>query len=357
MSDRAAKLHASPWQGVLHVTGGGSTLLSELLKTPGASATVLEATVPYAASALADLLKQMPEQAASETTARAMSVVAFERAKALSDSPEHLFGLGCTASLATNRRKRGQLRAHWAIHTRDQTYSYTLILEMDGTREAQETKLVDAIFACIGNDLLGETNVLRDNIQRSHAMSPVSMRPVFDTAPYKHCVGEHNGKLLVPGSFNPIHHGHTTLLETAQQITGRAGAFELSVLNADKPPLGHLTIAERLAQFEHPVWLTNTPNFVDKAVLFGGCIFALGTDTMRRIAEPRFYPGGKTGLRRAISQFADLDTRFLVFGRIDGQEFMELDDLKLPDGLLDLCDEVTEEQYRVDISSTELRRD
>ena len=46
MSDRAASLHQSPWQGVFYVTGGGTLLLSELLTTPGASATVLDARVP-----------------------------------------------------------------------------------------------------------------------------------------------------------------------------------------------------------------------------------------------------------------------------------------------------------------------
>ena len=54
MSQRAVILHRSPWQGVFHITGGGSGLLAELLTTPGASGTVLEAVVPYAEAALAD---------------------------------------------------------------------------------------------------------------------------------------------------------------------------------------------------------------------------------------------------------------------------------------------------------------
>ena len=40
------RLHADPRKGVFVVTGGGSLLLSDLMTVPGASATVLEATVP-----------------------------------------------------------------------------------------------------------------------------------------------------------------------------------------------------------------------------------------------------------------------------------------------------------------------
>ena len=61
MTERAERLHASHWQGVVYLTGGGSPLLSDLLSVPGASNTVLEAAVPYAAKALSDLLGTTPE--------------------------------------------------------------------------------------------------------------------------------------------------------------------------------------------------------------------------------------------------------------------------------------------------------
>ena len=77
MSQRAVILHRSPWQGVFHVTGGGSGLLAELLTTPGASGTVLEAVVPYAPAALADLLGRAPDQACSPATARSLAMSAF----------------------------------------------------------------------------------------------------------------------------------------------------------------------------------------------------------------------------------------------------------------------------------------
>ena len=65
---------------VIAVTGGGSGAISSLLEVPGASASVLEAIVPYAATALADWLGGTPDHYCSERTARAMAMAAFERA-------------------------------------------------------------------------------------------------------------------------------------------------------------------------------------------------------------------------------------------------------------------------------------
>ncbi len=44
------------------------------------------------------------------------------------------------------------------------------------------------------------------------------------------------GRIYLPGSFNPLHAGHRGLLAAAEAAAGRpgAGAFELSVTNADK---------------------------------------------------------------------------------------------------------------------------
>ncbi|HEY6598024.1 MAG TPA: hypothetical protein VIZ30_01870, partial [Pseudomonadales bacterium] len=71
MSERVAlveRLHTSPHSGVIAVTGGGALLLADLLTVPGASATVLEANVPYAGAALVNFIGAAPEQACSVET-------------------------------------------------------------------------------------------------------------------------------------------------------------------------------------------------------------------------------------------------------------------------------------------------
>ena len=163
MSERAKLLHDSPWRGVFHLTGGAG-FLSELLGVAGASRTVLEAKVPYAAASLAELLGGQPEQACSGPTARAMAMAALQRALQLAQSGEpsavedaealpanpnavpapgadHIFGFAATASLATDRAKRGPCRAHVAVQTLAQTSHASIALS--GERAAQEKALVE----------------------------------------------------------------------------------------------------------------------------------------------------------------------------------------------------------------------
>jgi hypothetical protein len=145
------------------------------------------------------------------------------------------------------------------------------------------------------------------------------------------------------------------MLRVAEKLTGLAGAFELTTRNADKPALDFVTLAERRAQFSDlPLWITNVPTYAEKASLFPGAIFCLGTDTMERIGALRFYQDRQDLLDEAIELFHTLNIRFLVFGRDQGG-FKTLADLHLPSPLSELCQAVPESEYRKDISSTELR--
>ncbi|MFN0026920.1 MAG: hypothetical protein ACKV2O_07035 [Acidimicrobiales bacterium] len=76
-------IHATETRAVLAVTGGGVAALSWLLGAPGASRTVLEATVPYAATALEQLIGSPPQQAVSAATAAHMAAACLRRAIAL----------------------------------------------------------------------------------------------------------------------------------------------------------------------------------------------------------------------------------------------------------------------------------
>ena len=137
--------------------------------------------------------------------------------------------------------------------------------------------------------------------------------------------------------------------------TGSRAVFELAIVNPDKPPLSAADAARRLAGFadREVVWLTRAPTFPEKARLFPGATFAIGVDTIVRVADPRYY-GGREELETAISILGAC--RFLVFGRLAGERFETLDSLVLPDPLRALCDGVSEADFRADVSSTELRR-
>ncbi len=128
---------------VLVVTGGGTQALADLLAVPGASKTVLEALVPYSDPALAEFLRTAPMQAVSVETAAAMAQAAYRRAQQLRDQvTTPVIGLACTATLATDRPKKGDHRAHVGLCTANSTIVYSLTLTKGARDRAGEERVV-----------------------------------------------------------------------------------------------------------------------------------------------------------------------------------------------------------------------
>lgn len=130
-------------------------------------------------------------------------------------------------------------------------------------------------------------------------------------------------RVLLAGSFNPVHSSHLRLARLAARRLGSAVDFELSARNVEKPTLRPQDIedrAERLRQAaaEDPalghLWLTAAPTFVEKARLFPGVVFVVGLDTFDRVADPRFHGSGARH-QAALAELAEREARFLVFFR------------------------------------------
>jgi nicotinamide mononucleotide (NMN) deamidase PncC len=135
---------------VLAVTGGGVASISDLLSVPGASRTVLEATVPYAASALSDLIGYSPAQTVASETAEAMATACLERATQLADTDMPIAGVACTAALTTDRLRSGDNRAWIAVATPLGVRPSHLVLEKGMNDRAAEDRIVsDAVLRAI----------------------------------------------------------------------------------------------------------------------------------------------------------------------------------------------------------------
>lgn len=163
---------------------------------------------------------------------------------------------------------------------------------------------------------------------------------------------------VLPGSFNPLHEGHRELRGAAEAWLGGPVYYELSVTNADKPPLDRSAIESRLAQFEeHPVWITSAPTFVKKAERLPNVAFIVGADTALRIVDPRYYGGSEAALEAALAAIRQTGCRFLVAGRLFHGQFLSASDIPIPEGHEDLFEPLPETHFRRDVSSTELRQE
>lgn len=369
-----AKIHDTPQQSVLAVAGAGNYALAWLLGVGGASRTVLETRVPYGYLAMTDFLGgYAPEQTVSEDTALKMARAAWLRGMSLREQDAPIVGLACTATIATDRTKRGDHRAFIATWDDDGSTTDSLVLEKGlRDREGEEdvvSRLVVAslaracgVAAELALGLASTERVVTETVRHAEPVQRlldgnVSWVTVHPDG--RMVVDADAPSALLPGSFNPLHVGHTDLAAVASGVLGSEVAYELSVTNVDKPPLEVAEIHRRLEQFrgKGTVVLTRAETFIKKSELFPGCGFAIGWDTVTRLIQPRYYGDSEPAMLRALAQMWARGSRFVVGGRSDEDgDFRLLSDVDIPDGLRPMFVEIPEAAFRRDLSSTDIRQ-
>ena len=355
----AGALHHSPTQIVAALSGGGTLILGDLLTVPGGSRTLIEAAVPYSHESISNFIGRVPEQFCCSRTARSLAMTAFYNARKIlrsevlrkrgyvnpervspktvdvshdisgvsesalirsfqfiepeeldeSGTYQHVIGVGCTASLATDRQKIGEHRVHIAVQTLQQTIQFSLRLQKDARTRWEEERLVaDLVLNAI------ET-ARREAEQHSHAMPPhfsgsgeiscpafvesISENyPLYEQIPLhlkpdevvhgemaigspllvnlffgklgavlwaddeiRHSIAHKDidsssapfnsraefTQAIFPGSFSPIHKGHLEMMSIAEQRLQGKIVLEISVQNVDKPPFDYIELKHRLA--------------------------------------------------------------------------------------------------------------
>ena len=184
--------------------------------------------------------------------------------------------------------------------------------------------------------------------------------------------------------------------------------FGMSLTNVDKPPMDVSEAARRVNLFDicfdtgsddvtlqdvkmpddWGILLTSAPLFVQKVDILGRYVapscasvpfldnagatkarrkitFIIGTDTMVRIINPKYYGNSIEEMLSAVREMGDAGVHFVVGGRLEqgktvgeAPKFVtgEEELISLPIDVQEMFTLIQEEDFRLDLSSTELRK-
>lgn len=361
-------IHSQSRPTVITFAGAGSQALWWLHGIAGSSRTIVEAIDCYSPASMQSHIDYMPARFVSQQTAIDMAKSAYIRAIDLGYTNQPV-GLSCTATIATDRLKKGEHGCWVALCDGQFVHSYGVILHK-GLRDrvGEEALISEVMIRVLARhvDVAAHIDLaLADDEQLDQH------HDIYDDTLSQLLVGQHSiveytqstyqartisNATILSGSFNPLHDGHRALLHTAISVTGKPGSFELSVINVDKPTIPYHVVRQRAIQFNTPsLLLSRAPRFIDKAQLMPGSTFVLGYDTAIRLLDRKYYVNGN--IDDMFRQIANTGCTFLVAGRrMEGQPFQLFDVESVPTRWRHLFETLDEATFRYDISSSQIRQ-
>jgi len=165
--------------------------------------------------------------------------------------------------------------------------------------------------------------------------------------------------VILSGSFNPVHDGHIKLLNYSSEILNMNKYYEISISNVDKSDIETEELIKRIKNFksDEKIIISKSSKFIDKSNIFPKSCFVVGYDTAIRILDHSYLSPGES-LDDLFSALDKNGCTFLVAGRIDATEskFENLEINNLNFKYKDYFKIISEDDFRVDASSTDMRR-
>ena len=164
-----------------------------------------------------------------------------------------------------------------------------------------------------------------------------------------------NNSVILSGSFNPLHKGHTELLIASEKEIAAKPLFEISIFNVDKNQIDFFNLNERIKQFRSigKLIVTNSPTFTEKSSIFKKSIFVVGYDTALRLIDKKYY---SNNINDAYNEIKKNGCSFLVTGRYIDKKYYDPNQINYGE-FKDFFSILPENKFRLDISSTILRND
>jgi len=353
------------------ITGGGVKAVDWLLSVPGASSRILEVVVPYSIPSLRKYLGKSIEKSVSLDTALLLADKAYGEAKQKHPDKKNFVGIGVTASLDTNRFKRSRNQFYMVAKSDEKLLGYSVIFNKGFRDRNSEDKITSKAILALMYEVVGLKNHIEMDLYEEDKFIRYSKLEFMTQELFQgkkdYIFVDRSGLasyyldfsgILIPGSFNPLHHGHIGMMKSGLKVLKDSQVlFELSISNVDKPDLDKKELMRRIKQFKglSGIIITRSPKFVEKSRLFPGCKFIVGIDTMERIVDQKYYQS-EEDLSDSISELKRLGIQFLVVGRSDSVgKFKSLTDIQIDKSVKSLVVEISESDFRIDISSRDLR--
>jgi len=333
------------------ITGGGAGAITDLIKFGGMSSVLEELNVPYGVKANESFMNHVHLPSHCSEGA-AILLAAAQSARLMRMGIKNPMAVACTASLYVEGQREGRVNQAWVCIVTDQAAYTTNIKFPDSFTRIQQEKALE--------ENLRHWIAFHTTLPMFFEGAMVDFAWNYVPLQVSTSLPKEQMPMVFCGSFNPWHDGHSSALKLAHdRYPARSNIIiELSSINADKGLIGPDEIERRirtipLVCFEddtgYPIntriKVGTAATFIGKLNVYLNPLFIVGSDTMFRIGDKKYYRDYEAAMKKLAH-----GAEFLVMLR--GHTEIEVKN-NMPDYLYDKC--VFAEHEFAHVSSSQIR--